>query len=223
MQPDHRPRRSGDAAGPPVTGLRERKKATTRSALRSAALALSRAEGPDAVSVEAICDHAGVSKRTFFNYFASKDDAVLGWSEDEADRLLETVTGRPADQDALAAVEAALADLVDVATTSPIWHAQLDLVRLHPELLGRMTAVSLHVEASVADAVARRAGQAPTHPDVALLAAVTTATLRVVLGRWLDSPEGTDPRRLVGEAFAGLRAGLPIGTVSGGSHGGSGA
>lgn len=62
----------------PVLGLRERKKRARREALIDATHRLVAEHGLDAVTVEAICEEAGVSARTFFNYFETKDDAVLG-------------------------------------------------------------------------------------------------------------------------------------------------
>src|SRR6187551_3035094 len=59
-------------------GLRERQKRARREALIDATHRLVAEHGLDAVTVEAICDEAGVSVRTFFNYFETKDDAVLG-------------------------------------------------------------------------------------------------------------------------------------------------
>src|SRR5687768_4902588 len=59
-------------------GLRERKKADTRRRLTAAARELVLAAGLDGVTVEQICDQAGVSLRTFFNYFESKELAVIG-------------------------------------------------------------------------------------------------------------------------------------------------
>ncbi|WP_298459578.1 TetR/AcrR family transcriptional regulator [uncultured Cellulomonas sp.] len=67
---------SGQTGDP--AGLRERQKRARREALIDAAHGLVEREGLDAVTVEAICAEAGVSTRTFFNYFESKDDAVLG-------------------------------------------------------------------------------------------------------------------------------------------------
>lgn len=64
----------------PALGLRERKKLARREALIDATHRLVAAHGLDAVTVEAICEEAGVSARTFFNYFETKDDAVLGHS-----------------------------------------------------------------------------------------------------------------------------------------------
>ncbi|MGV8967609.1 MAG: TetR/AcrR family transcriptional regulator [Cellulomonas sp.] len=68
-------------------GLRSRKKAARREALIDATHLLVERDGLDGATVEAICAQAGVSTRTFFNYFASKDAAVLGiepWSMDPA-------------------------------------------------------------------------------------------------------------------------------------------
>ena len=71
----------------PALGLRERKKRARREALIDATHRLVAEHGLDAVTVEAICEEAGVSARTFFNYFETKDDAVLGhtpWPLDSA-------------------------------------------------------------------------------------------------------------------------------------------
>ncbi|MBF4615792.1 TetR/AcrR family transcriptional regulator [Curtobacterium sp. VKM Ac-1376] len=59
-------------------GLRERKKQQTRHAIHRAALALVTDRGLAGVTIEAICADAGVSPRTFFNYFPSKGEAALG-------------------------------------------------------------------------------------------------------------------------------------------------
>lgn len=84
--PAPEPKAPGTAGTPAETvGLRERKKRARREALIDATHRLVAEHGLDAVTVDAICAEAGVSTRTFFNYFESKDDAVLGiepWSLD---------------------------------------------------------------------------------------------------------------------------------------------
>jgi AcrR family transcriptional regulator len=64
-----------------VVPLRERKKAETWMALHEAAATLALEHGADRTTVEAIAASAGVSPRTFFNYFEVKEDAIVGLRE----------------------------------------------------------------------------------------------------------------------------------------------
>jgi AcrR family transcriptional regulator len=63
---------------PETLGLRERKRLATRRAIQHAVLTLSRERGIDHVTVEDISRLANISPRTFFNYFPSKDAALIG-------------------------------------------------------------------------------------------------------------------------------------------------
>lgn len=73
--------------------LRERRKAETWTAIHEAAATLVLEQGLEQATVESIADRAGVSPRTFFNYFPSKEDAVLGMRAPVLDpALLEELT-----------------------------------------------------------------------------------------------------------------------------------
>jgi len=61
--------------------LREIKKERTRESIEVAAVSLAIDDGPEAATVQRICGMADISERTFFNYFASKDDAILGGAD----------------------------------------------------------------------------------------------------------------------------------------------
>ena len=61
-----------------TSGLRERKKAATRLAIERAAVEIACEQGYEAATAEAIAAKADVSLRTFFNYFPSKDVAIVG-------------------------------------------------------------------------------------------------------------------------------------------------
>ena len=59
-------------------GLRERKRAATRTAITAVARSLTAEHGLNGFTVEEVCEAAGISRRTFFNYFQSKEDAIIG-------------------------------------------------------------------------------------------------------------------------------------------------
>ncbi|MEJ2862508.1 TetR/AcrR family transcriptional regulator [Actinomycetospora flava] len=191
-------------------GLRERKKAATRAALREAAVRLGREHGPDAVTVEAICAEVDVSPRTFFNHFTGKDDAFFGAGPEGTTDVTEAVVARPAGEDPLAAAAGVLADVLDSATGSGVWHQQLLLLREHPELLGRMHAATRATEAALAEGIAQRTARPATDAYVLTTAAMVMTAVRVAVGLWLDHPESPDTaaRDHLDGVVALLRAGL---------------
>ena len=67
-------------------GLRERKRRATRAAIERAAITLVDEYGYDKVTVVQICERADVSQGTFFNYFPTKDAAIVGVGAHELDR-----------------------------------------------------------------------------------------------------------------------------------------
>ena len=86
-------------AGPePDPGRRERKKQRTRDALFAAAMELFAAQGYDRTAVHEITDAVDVSERTFFRYFASKEDLVLSFIRDGAAAFAAALAARPAER-----------------------------------------------------------------------------------------------------------------------------
>ena len=90
--PGRRQRESGEARG---AGRRQRKKQHTRDALIQAALELFAAKGYDGTAVREITDAVDVSERTFFRYFASKEDLVLSFVRDGAAAFARALADRP--------------------------------------------------------------------------------------------------------------------------------
>lgn len=86
---------------------RERKKRQTREALIRAALELFDAKGYEHTAVREITDAVDVSERTFFRYFANKEDLALSFARDWTDTMLAALTARPAEEDPLTALRAA--------------------------------------------------------------------------------------------------------------------
>src|SRR5205809_328137 len=91
MQPMQEPVTVGKAPA----GLRERKKLETRDRLVAAALRLFEAHGYTATTVEEIATAAAVSTRTFFHYFESKQDVLLGFEHELLALLVGEVQGAP--------------------------------------------------------------------------------------------------------------------------------
>ncbi len=163
---------------------RDDKRRQTRRALISAALRLTDERGADRVTVDEISEAAGVSPRTFFNYFATKEDALVGdpleGCTDPRALLLAAPPGP-----ALAAVEAALAPAIRmIQDDRELWVLRLRVIVNNPHLLPRLAATATTAEQEMTAAIAERLGLDPGHAYPHVLAAVTGAALRVALMRW---------------------------------------
>lgn len=198
----------------PQPGLRERKKQATRDALVVAALERFSTDGFEATTVEEIASAAGVSPRTFFRYFRTKDDVVLG----EHQRRMATMRERLAASsgtdpltDALAAVRAYVDDLE---------HHRWSLQALH-QLSATTPAVAARLQgqhADLADAIhaffrARRRRLVPGRDLEARVAAnVIAGAVLGAVDEWLTG-EVTQPLRPMAEAALRLaRPTLPVPT-----------
>lgn len=86
-----------DAASPASRGgdRRERRRAATRRLVADSALRLALEHGAESVTVEQISDAADIAPRTFFNYFGTKEDALLPAKEAKLDGLREALAGQP--------------------------------------------------------------------------------------------------------------------------------
>jgi AcrR family transcriptional regulator len=107
-----------DASGP--LSRRELNKAATRQAITDSTLALLRRHGPGNFTVEDIAEAAGISRRTFFNYFSSTEAAIASVTNGFLDSALEQFRRRPADEPILESARAALVALADPMTVAPL-------------------------------------------------------------------------------------------------------
>jgi AcrR family transcriptional regulator len=188
-------------------GLRERKKAATRQALHEAAVRLAQEHGPDRITVEAIADEAGVSRRTFSNYFANKEEALFHGDRMRTRLLIEKVRARPATESPWVALSAAAADFYgQLGDLDPEWVAQSRLLRRHPSLAAAQVQTFAAMERELGEEVAARVGPAsdPLGVRAKLLAATFLAALRVSMNVWLEHPTETTyldvARRALAEA-----------------------
>jgi AcrR family transcriptional regulator len=106
------------SAAPP--SRRELNKAATRQAISDSTLELLRSQGPGNFTVEDIAESAGISRRTFFNYFSSTEAAIASVTHGFLDSALEQFRLRPADEPILESARAALVELADPMTVAPM-------------------------------------------------------------------------------------------------------
>src|SRR3984957_673322 len=121
-----------------AAGLRERKKLATRRALGFAAMRLAIERGLDNVAVEDIAEAAGVSARTFNNYFASKYEAICSLTMDRGQLVGFALRQRPADEPLLGAITGAVLEPYSFGDQAPDrdWIEGLRLVIQSPLLQG---------------------------------------------------------------------------------------
>jgi AcrR family transcriptional regulator len=165
--------------------LRERKKQATREALRAAALRLALERGPDHVRVEDIAEAAGVSPRTYNNYFSSREQAIVaGVVADRAAEVAAAVTTRPPGT----SLGDAVVDAVVGSYTDPAEHARdaMLLIATNAALRACYADTVTAIEDPLTEAILeRRPGLDRLTAQV--LATAVGAAARVALRQWLRS------------------------------------
>jgi AcrR family transcriptional regulator len=205
----------------PALGRRDRKKLATRAALSAAALRLVAEHGLEHVTVEQISEACDVSSRTFFNYFASKDDALL-LGDIEIGHALEMFRALPAGTSVVEGLRLAFVSVIhhmeDHRETVAL---RMRVVADNPQLLPRLLAACVESEMAIAAAIADRLRLPTDHPFPAVAATVTSAAFRVVLMRWVTESPGARPAtltKLVDEAFDIVASGLADPTRAAGAE-----
>jgi len=179
-------------------GLRERKKAATRRALGIAAMRLAVERGLDNVLVEDIAAEAGVSTRTFSNYFGSKYEAICALSMDRDTQIGLALRSRPPGEPLMEAITNAVLDQYAAAVQAPdrTWTAGIRLAFQSPSLQGEMLRTQYAAQQALSEAIADRIGsdvESDLFPSV--MAGAVTAATHVAMNRWLtaDPPMALAP------------------------------
>lgn len=198
----------GQSAAP--EGLRERKKRATREAIHRAAVELVEEHGLADVTTEQIAARAGVSQRTVFNYFATKQDAVLGLHEDDLADAADWLEHRPQEEALIDGVRAAAAMILTPhGADVGLRRRRRTILFGEPDLIGAIVHNNIAVEHALVAALERRTGCAPG-ADLSLRVLVTSslATLRSCVGLFQGDYRGPGFEATLDEAFGYLRSGL---------------
>lgn len=191
-------------------GLRERKKAATREALSRAAMRLAIEHGVEGVTVEAIAAAAGVSPRTFHNYFPGKEEAIVATLTDGAQSVIDGLAARPDDEPVFDSLRQVLLEVLLPSDSRDETIALMRLVKQNPGLIAQQLSGLGEMQRQIAEIVAARTGT-----DVArdlyphLMAGVAGTAMRAAVDLWTEGKADVDLPDLVHDAFDQIRAGLP--------------
>ncbi|OBK75774.1 TetR family transcriptional regulator [Mycobacterium sp. 1164985.4] len=200
-----------------MAGLRERKKLDTRRALSDAALKLALERGFDGVTREAIADLAGVSLRTFNNYFSGKYEALAYRQTQRLRRSIAVLRDRPADEplwtsiteSVLAPLEEDMSDVDGAERRIPSREefAEIRKLLMRPEI---RDAVSRELFDEWMEVVAERTA---TDPQRDMYPRLVAAVVRAVGDAATEIYVRADPpvpiTTLIRAGFAEVAAGLP--------------
>lgn len=180
-------------------GLRARRRRQTEHAIHTAAVRLVERHGLSHVTVDMISTEAGISARTFFNYFPTKESALTTGppplSEEQRRRFAE---GGPEPRAVLDDLLAVLLDRADddLLPRPEHFRAMIRVVSAHPELAAALHARFDAVEQDVIRAVAQRLGQPESAPLPALITRIALSVLRTGLDQWSTGEGSQDPSPL---------------------------
>src|SRR2546430_10869165 len=182
-------------------GRRDRKKSRTRVELVRAAAALFAEQGYDRTTIEDITEAVDVSPRTFFRYFASKEDVLFPRADFVA--FLARVTAQPlelSDVDAVRDAYLSLLPLSAEATERTLLFKKAVLST--PALEGRNTMFQRQFRDQIAVALGARR-DLPEPDDAAIIAAsVAQTVLQLVYDRWAATDGRIDLARSLRDHFA---------------------
>jgi AcrR family transcriptional regulator len=190
-------------------GLRERKKLATRAALGQAAWRLSIELGYEHARVEDIAAAAGVSARTFSNYFSSKEDALLSVGTDRGARMVAALRARPEAEPLWEALAHAVSGQFAGAGEVPRAYARS--VRFPPELSAAQRRLHASIEAALTAAIADRTGTAADrdlYPR--LVAGVVVSATQTAFDHWRTSESDAPFPEALREVLRFVAAGLPV-------------
>lgn len=193
-----------------TVGLRERKKLRTRTELTDAAFKLFAEHGFDETTIEDIVAEVEVSPRTFFRYFDSKEDVVIGFFDDLGLELRAMLAARPPSEPPFTALRGALGSLIDLyEEQAERVMAAKRLAHDTPAIRARLLDKHARWENGVTEELSVRLGVDPSvDRRPRLLAAVALAAFSTAVSEWC-SPQGrNDLHALVDDALEAVGSGF---------------
>jgi AcrR family transcriptional regulator len=200
-----------------LPGLRERKKLATRAALARAAWRLTIERGYAHARIEDIAAAAGVSARTFSNYFATKEEALLSVGADRGARMVAALRAWPDGADLWEALAHAVSQ--QFAGDSEVAQADARLITFPPELAAAQRKLHASIEAALTAAIADRTGtDADRDLYPRLVASVVVSATQTAFDHWRAGGPGGPFPEVLREVLQQVGAGLPAPPAKAGPH-----
>jgi len=194
----------------PPRSRRERKKSATQRALVAAANARFHQTGFEITTIEMICEDAGISRRTFFRYFPTKEDLVFPHRSERLARFLELLQQAPLNLSPVAS----LRDVAQVFAKEYVQNreqlvAQQRLIQRTPALLAREHEIDRDWEAAMVQAFSER-GSGGSEPELhaRVLAGAAIGVIRATMRHWFAQDGKPDLAKLGDQALDQLERGF---------------
>lgn len=182
---------SGPEGLPGRQTLRTRRRQLIQDDIARIAIRMFLERGYDAVSVDDIAAAAGMSQRTFFRYFPTKDEVLRRYRRSLREALLSALQGRPAQEGTVAALRAAYGQTSEVdASSRPRVHALARLLIEASDVWAKDMGETI-LDDSVPAELSRRAGADTDGLRVTVLAAAISSAALIGWNNWVTS-DGTD-------------------------------
>lgn len=166
-------------------------KARTRAALVETVYDLIEREGVDAITAEHVADAAGISRRTFFNYFTSVEHVVACGADDVFDRVRSALEARPEGESAVDAMVEVVGEVFTVDLLAEATRAWRAVEQSPAARRFALEAYSDHVTDLGREWIRVRLDPATADPlRASVLSAILLTTFDVARRAWLDAHEG---------------------------------
>lgn len=205
-------RPAADAGSPPSprpSGLRERKKARTRTAIQREALRLFRERGYSVTTVEQIAEAAEVAPSTVFRYFTTKEDLIR--LDDDYSLLTKAFHAQPAELSPTRALRYALREMFSGQSSDELAERMERemLIMSVPELWAANLSNITSTIPRLASLMAEHTDRSPDDPEVRSLTGAVCGVILMVWLDWAKNPSMDGPA-VLDQALAHLEAGLPV-------------
>lgn len=189
-------------------GLRERKRRDTHRRIVEAGLELFLSSGYEETTLDQISAAAGISRRTFFYYFKSKDEILLAWQSNLVDALHAAIMEEGTEQSPLHTLSGALLKLASRFNADTALSIA-KLLKSNPQLYAANQAKFLKLEQAAFEALCRHWPRRSQREQLRIVAAIGLSAFRVAIDEWTEEGGKRPFATRVERTFSNLRAELP--------------